>query len=69
MKRFTVLTNLKVTGELKAGTLNATTVNLAAAEDMTAVAKAASSSYTKAEIDAIVDAVNALQVAVGRATT
>lgn len=66
---FTRFTNVEVTGELKAGTLDAATVKLAAAEDMTAVAKAASTAYTKAEIDAIVDAVNALQVAVGRATT
>ena len=66
---FTKLTNLEVTGELKAKALNADTVSLAAAESMTAVAKAASTSYTKAEIDAIVDAVNELQVAIGRATT
>ena len=63
MNKYTVLTNLKVTGELKVGSLN-----LAAAESMTAVPKAAGTSYTKAEIDAIVDAVNALQEAQGRAT-
>lgn len=55
MAKATVLTNLEVTGELK----------VSAAVDMTAVAKAASTSYTKAEIDAIVDAVNALQEALG----
>ena len=55
MAKATVLTNLEVTGELK----------VSAAGDMTAVAKAASTTYTKAEIDAIVDAVNALQAALG----
>lgn len=64
MGKPTVFTDVKVTGALEAGT-----VKVSAAGDMTAVAKAASTAYTKDEIDAIVDAVNALQVALGRPAT
>lgn len=64
MKEYTRLTNLEVTDELKAKT-----VTVDGAASMTAVPKAASTAYTKAEIDAIVDAVNELQIAIGRPTT
>ena len=64
MADYTRLTNLEVIGELKADGMR-----IAAAAEMSAVAKAASTSYTTAEIDAIVDAVNALTAALGRPAT
>ena len=63
-KNYTRFDDVEVRGELKTGS-----VAVAAAAEMTAVPKAASTSYTTAEIDAIVDAVNALQTAIGRPAT
>lgn len=54
-KNYTRFTNVEIVEELKVGS-----VVVDGVDDITPPAKAAGSSYTKAEIDAIVDAVNGL---------
>ena len=63
---YTRFTNVEVTGDLKAKTLNVDGLTVDGVDDITPPAKAAGSSYTKAEIDAIVDAVNGILAALGQ---
>lgn len=60
----TVLTNLKVTGTLEAGT-----TKIGGLSDITRPTTAASTEYTKDEITAIVNAVNGILTALGKPTS
>lgn len=67
-RNYTRFDDVEVRGELKVGTLSAEAVALGGVDDITPPAKAAGSSYTKAEIDAIVDAVNGILALQGKSS-
>ena len=69
MPKYTGFENVRITGELVVeGGVQITGLTVDGVDDITPPAKAAGSSYTKAEIDAIVDAVNGILALQGKSS-
>lgn len=69
-KKFTRFRDVEITGDLNVlGELAFEDCKLPGLDDITRPAKAAGSSYTKAELDAVVDALNGVLTLMGKPTS